>query len=303
MKKLNLSQLESIEAHIFNNGRDIEKAKWNYLFNKGSKEDIVLELLKYQNGDGGFGRGLEADMLLPASTSIASTEAIFIAYNYDLNCEEAWFKKLLKYFENTIQDTSSFWEKAPKEVDDFPHAPWWTYTTDTKFTPNPCAVIASAFIKYGDNKQKRLGNKIAAKCIDFLNSNLECSDHDCYCLQELFIILKELNSNLVDDVTINSMERRILECLCIDENRWTEYVPQPLDLVSSPDSQWHRLVESFIEKNFSFWLNTLKNEGFWRPNFSWGTDSEISSRVTEIWSCHMAVKRVKIFKDFGLVEI
>lgn len=136
-----------------------------------------------------------------------------------------------------------------------------------------------------------------------MNSNLECSDHDCYCLQELFIILKELNSNLVDDVTINSMERRILECLCIDENRWTEYVPQPLDLVSSPDSQWHRLVEPFIEKNFSFWLNTLKNEGFWRPNFSWGTDSEISSRVTEIWSCHMAVKRVKIFKDFGLVEI
>jgi len=303
MEKLKVSQLKNIENHIFNSARDIEKAKWNYLFNNGSKDSIVSELIKYQNEDGGFGNGLEADMLLPSSTSIASSEAIFIAYDYELNCEESWFKNLLDYFEKTIEDTPSFWEKVPKTVENFPNAPWWTYAPDIKFTPNPCAVVSSAFIKYGNDKQRELGNKIAARCIEFLNSNEECSDHDCYCLQRLFIVLEELNSSLINDVTIRSMERRIVECLCTDENKWTEYVSQPLDLVTSLYSQWYKIVELFVEKNFSFWINTLKEEGYWQPNFSWGVDSEVARKVTEIWSCYISVKRVRIFKAFGLIEI
>lgn len=302
MEKLQKTQMESIQKHIFNNARDIEKAKWNYLFNNGSKEAIVSELVKYQNSDGGFGNGLEADILLPASSSIASTEAILIAYDCEINCEEPWFKNLLSYFEKTIQKTPSFWEKVPKEVENFPHAPWWTYAADTKFSPNPCAVIASAFIKYGNDGQKSLGYEIADRCIEFLNSNEPCDEHDCYCMQRLFIVLKESNSTLIDDIAIKSMERRMLECLCTDESKWTEYVPQPLDLVDSPESQWYKLVEPFVGKNLSFWLNTLKEDGFWSPNFSWGIDSEMARNVTKIWVCYIAVKRVKILKAFGLIK-
>jgi len=100
-----------------------------------------------------------------------------------------------------------------------------------------------------------------------------------------------------------SMERRILDCLCIDEGKWMEYVSQPLDLVTSPESQWYKLVEAFIEKNFSFWINTLKEEGFWQPNFSWGVDSEVARNVTRIWTCYIAVKRARIFKAFGLINL
>lgn len=303
MEKLQESQIKNIQKYIFRNGRAIEKAKWNYLFNNGGKEAIVSELVKYQNRDGGFGNGLEADFLLPASSSIASTEAVLTAYDYELNCEENWVKSLLNYFENTIQKTPSFWEKVPKEVNNYPHAPWWDYAADTRFTPNPCAVIASAFIKYGNDGQKALGYEIAARCIEFLNSNEPCYDHDCYCLQRLFIVLQELNSTLIDDIAIKSMERRILNCLCTDESKWMEYVAQPLDLVDSPSSQWHKLVEPFMEKNLFFWFNTLKEEGFWNPNFSWGVDSEIARNVTKIWGCYITVKRVRIFKAFGFIEI
>ncbi|MDR3597224.1 hypothetical protein [Clostridium sp.] len=302
MEELKEFQIKNIENYIFNNARDIEKAKWNYLFNNGNKKDIVSELVKYQNDDGGFGNGLEADNLLPASTSIASTEAILIAYDYDLHCDEGWFEKLLMYFEKTIRNTPSFWEKVPKEVENFPHAPWWNYAADTKFTPNPCAVVASAFIKYGNDAQRTLGNKIAARCIEFLKSEEECSDHDCYCLQRLFRVLKELNSTLIDDASIKSMERRILECLCTDEDKWMEYVSQPLDLVTSPKSDWYKLVKPFIEKNFLYWINTLKEDGYWNPNFSWGVDSEIARNVTEIWKGYITVKIARVFKAFKYIS-
>lgn len=302
MEKLTGIHMKNIEKYILSNARDIEKAKWNYLFNKGTKEAIVLELVKYQNSDGGFGKALEADILLPASSSITSTEAILIAYDYGLNCDEPWFKSLLNYFEKTIENIPSFWEKVPKEVEDFPHAPWWIYAPDTKFSPNPSAVIASAFIKYGNDEQKAIGDKIASRCIEFLNSNESCFDHDCYCMQRLLVVLQEIKSKLIDGTVEKAMERRILECLCSDENKWTEYVAQPLDLVDSVKSQWYKLVEPFVEKNFSFWINTLKEEGFWMPSFSWGVDSEVARNVTKIWTCYIAVNRAKIMKNFGCLE-
>lgn len=302
MEKLKAEQLNNIEKHILTNGRPIEKAKWNYLFNSASKEDIVFELLKYQNSDGGFGNGLEADILLPKSSSIASTEAIFIAYDYKLNCEEVWFKKLLSYFENSIQQTSSFWEKVPEDVNNYPHAPWWNYCADTEFTSNPCAVVASAFIKYGNENQKALGIKIAERCMEYLKSDEECSDHNCYCLQRLFEVLKELESDLIDIEAEEAMNRRILDCLCIDSAKWMEYVAQPLDLVKSPESLWNNLIQPYIDENFAFWKDTLKDKGYWEPNFSWGVDSEPAKEATEFWTCYIAVKRIKIFKAFGYTE-
>lgn len=294
-------KLKSIEKYIMKNGREIEKAKWNYIFNNGSKEAILIELLKYQNSDGGFGNGLESDMLMPNSSSIASTEAIFIAYEYGLNCEGEWFTKLLSYFENTIGNENiilSFWEKVPKEVDNYPHAPWWTYSKEVRFTPNPCAVVASAFLKYGNDAQKALGRKIAKRCIEFLKSDEPCYEHDCYCLQTLIKVLQELKFELIDNEVMQHMERRILGCLCTESKRWTEYVAQPFDLVNNPHSQWCKLIESYIEENIEYWIASLKEEGYWQPNFSWGVESETSRQVTVYWRCYMAVKRAKILKAF-----
>ncbi|MDP4145040.1 MAG: hypothetical protein Q8936_11250 [Bacillota bacterium] len=42
---LTQNQLKSIEKHIMKNGREIEKEKWNYIFNNGNKEAILYELL------------------------------------------------------------------------------------------------------------------------------------------------------------------------------------------------------------------------------------------------------------------
>lgn len=302
MGKLNLNQIEKIEQWIYQNARPIEAAKWNRLFNKGSKEDIVAEMLKFQNEDGGFGKGFESDILLPLSAAIPSAEAIFTAYDYELDCSADWFKRLLQYFESTIQTTPSFWECVPKELEDYPHAPWWNYQPDTKFSPNPCAVVASAFILYGSERQKKIGYEIAARCIDFLNSEDFCADHDCYCLQRLFTTLQRINAPLIDEKTVKSMERRISSCVCFDENRWMEYVAQPLDLVNTPESQWYKLVEKGIEKNLSFWINNLNEEGVWMPNFSWGVDSEVSRSATRNWIGYITVKRVKIITAFDLAH-
>lgn len=139
--------------------RPYDLAKWKYLFYDESKEKIVEEMFKYQNPDGGMGSGFEADVLYPLSAAIPTAEAIFQAYEYELDCSSDWFKTILGYFENSVQDIPKYWEDSPKETMDYPHAPWWNYTPCTVFNPNPCAVVASAFIRYGTDSKKELGYK------------------------------------------------------------------------------------------------------------------------------------------------
>lgn len=298
-------QFNRIDNFIKNNGRKIDIAKWNYLFNNAPKEHILRELLKYQNEDGGFGNGLEADILMPNSSSIASTEAILCAYNYELDCSDPWFKKLLKYFEKTASDEDkvlSFWEKVTSDVENYPHGPWWNYKVEDRFSPNPCAVVATALIKYGSESQKTLGEKIVNRSIDFINGEEICTDHDCYSLQTMVEVLKGMNLSIIDEKVEKRIEKRILDCLCTDYKKWGEYVAQPLNLVDSPKSPWYNLILPYIEENLNYWMNTLNDHGYWQPNFSWGIDSEEANRVTTYWKAYIAVNRMKILNEFGKVK-
>lgn len=285
-----------------NNARPYDRAKWDYLFNGGAKENIVTELLKYQNADGGMGSGFEADVLCPLSAAIPTAEAIFQAYDYDLDCSSEWFKTIVAYFENTVQDIPKYWEDCPKEAMDYPHAPWWNYSPCTVFTPNPCAVVASAFIRYGTDSQKELGYRIAADCFKLLLSTDFCGDHDTLNMQALVEQLLQIKSPLVTAEIMASMRRRILDNTCFDKNRYCEYYFTPLDYVSSPNSVWYDDVKHGIEQTFDFWLDTINEDGVWTPNFSWGIDSDVSRQVTENWKGYIAVKRAKILLNFDRIE-
>lgn len=283
--------------------RPFDRAKWNYVFNGGSKEDIVDEMLKYQNKDGGMGNGFEADLLCPCSAAIPTAEAIFQAYEYNLDCTAPWFKRILDYFEKSVQETPKYWEDIPVEALSYPHAPWWRYEASSVFNPNPCAVVASAFILYGTETQKQLGYKIATDCLDLLLSNNFCGDHDTLNIKVLVEKLYSIKSPMVTDEVVTSLRKRILENTCFDKNKWNEYYFNPFDYVSHPGSLWYSDVEKGIEDIIDFLLDNINTEGVWNPNFSWGVDNDISKQVMENWKGYLTVKRAKILSNFGMIEL
>ena len=302
MKKLTQIQLLGMDEWMRSNARPYDLAKWNYLFNSGSKDAIVEEMLKYQNTDGGMGSGFEADVLCPLSAAIPTAEAIFQAYEYGLDFDSEWMKRILSYFENTMQDIPKYWEDCPKEVMDYPHAPWWNYTPCTVFNPNPCAVVASAFIRYGTDSQKELGYKIAKDCLNLLLSNDFCGDHDTLNIQALVDQLVAIKSPLVADDVMVAMRRRILENTCFDVKKYSSYYFTPLDYVSSPNSIWYDTVSHGIEQTINYWLDNINEQGVWTPNFSWGVDSDISRQVTKNWTGYITAKRAKILLNLDRIE-
>jgi len=282
--------------------RPIDRAKWNYLFHNGTAEEIVKQILPYQNPDGGLGHGFEADLYSPLSAAIPTAEAIFLAYDYALDCTAPWFGAILAYFEQTVLDIPKYWEDCPKAAMDYPHAPWWNYAPCTVFTPNPCAVVASAFLRCGTAVQRTLGEQIAKDTLSFLTGTEFCGDHDtlnCIALVEQLIAL---GSPLVTDEVITSTVRRIRENTCFDPKKWHQYFFCPLDFVDSPDSLWYSAVADGIADNLRFWLDSINSDGVWTPNFSWGIESAESRASTQAWTGHLTVKRARILSHFGLID-
>ena len=302
MKILTKQHIQVIDKWMNSHARPYDLAKWNHLIHHGSKVDIVHEMLKYQNPDGGMGSGFEPDVICPKSAAIPTAEAIFQAYEYGLDCSSEWMKHILSYFEYSVQNIPKYWEDCPKEAMDYPHAPWWSYQPCTVFNPNPCGAIASAMIRYGTESQKALGYQIADDCLKLLVSEDFCGDHDTLNILALVEQLIALQSPLITDEIMEAMKRRILQNTCFDTGRYHEYVFTPLDFVTFPDSIWYNVVGHGIEATFDWWFDHMNEDGVWTPNFSWGIDSDVSRQVTTYWTGYMTVKRVKILKNFNRIE-
>ena len=71
---------EKAKQFILQNARPIDLAVYNYFFEHASNKSVMDELSKYQNEDGGFGKGLEADYWNPNSSPIATNDAIITLY-------------------------------------------------------------------------------------------------------------------------------------------------------------------------------------------------------------------------------
>ena len=62
------SIFEKAKSFIDRHARPLDLARWQYHFENGTRDAVLDALKDYQNDDGGFGHGLEADCLNPNSS-------------------------------------------------------------------------------------------------------------------------------------------------------------------------------------------------------------------------------------------
>lgn len=63
MKKLSNTLFNQINIFMNIEARSLERSIFNYYFNDLSENDILDSLVAFQNSDGGFGRGIEPELL------------------------------------------------------------------------------------------------------------------------------------------------------------------------------------------------------------------------------------------------
>lgn len=67
---------QAAKTFIASHARPVDLVVYRCFFEQGNRQQVVDEMLKFRNEDGGFGHGLKMDFWNPASSPIATNAAI-----------------------------------------------------------------------------------------------------------------------------------------------------------------------------------------------------------------------------------
>jgi hypothetical protein len=126
--------------------RPIDKALFRYHFHSGVADAVLAELACYQNPDGGFGHGLEADFRMAASSPMATSVGLQYATAVNAPLEHPIIVRAIRYLVSTYDPVENYWPATFLDVNDEPHAPWWSpkevCAPSEDDWPNPSAELA-----------------------------------------------------------------------------------------------------------------------------------------------------------------
>ncbi len=124
LKKINLkNQLKTIKGFIFQNGRLLERKLFSCFFENGNIDDVIKALAAYQNIDGGFGNGIEPDLLCPNSSAIGAETAMFVLDLLDFTDNEITERLANWIIEE--QNEEGYITHPPKNMHKYPFQEWW----------------------------------------------------------------------------------------------------------------------------------------------------------------------------------
>ncbi|MBN1259277.1 MAG: hypothetical protein JXB35_01225 [Anaerolineae bacterium] len=117
------AQLEKTKAYIFRQGRLLERQLFDSIFGNGSREACLAALAAYQNADGGFGNGIEPDLLCPGSSAIGAETALFVLEILETP-EPRIVEPLAAWIIENQQDDGTI-RHPPEDMAAYPYQPWW----------------------------------------------------------------------------------------------------------------------------------------------------------------------------------
>lgn len=306
MNKIGDNIFQNTAQSIKRYARLLESAIFQHYFFDGTENEIVNELKKYQNEDGGFGHGIESDFRLPHSSPMATSIGIRLLSEIDL-LEEAkeMIAAAIGYLETSFNSDRNGWFAVPKEVNDFPHAPWWHYNEDDGMTiidknwGNPSAEVLAYLYRYKDYVKRLDIEKLIEYAISYIESKEEFnSEYEIFCYIKLYEVLPEHLQMRLKEVISLAIEQVIV----YDTKQWYEYVPTPVDFVSSINSNRFEVSESKLNENLDFLINQLQSNG--KINPPWGEsyyEGDLKEAYNE-WIGVLSLKTLITLDGFNRIE-
>lgn len=304
MVKIFQEQIRKAEDYIKINCRPLEQTRFDYLFKNGSVDHVIEELKKFQNTDGGFGNGLEPDFLLPDSSPLVTTLA-FQFLDEITNANEEIIENAIKYLENSFEKTRKGWIAASKDINDYPHAPWWNWEKEKRQTSideswgNPSAEIIGYLWKYQKYLNQLDINKLVAYAINYWNTKTYFdSEHEVYCFIRLYKHLPPEQREKLEKTLITATKQLVT----FDPTSWTNYVPQPIHFADNPNFFLFDAVKEGIEANLDYLVTSINENGVWSPNWSWGQYEAEWEKSKIEWQGILTVRNLRILHDYDRIE-
>ena len=293
---------QKARAFIYQNARPLDCARWQYLFENGSRENVLQFLASYQNEDGGFGHGLEADCWNPNSSPVQTWAATQIIREVNLEDKNhPMIVGILRYLENTEDFDGHTWRNTVKTNDDYPHAPWWNYAVTDEVNYNPTASLIGFILRYATEEEPiyHTARRLLQEAYDWFEANYPLeSMHTVSCFVELFEDLSECAPSEIDLEEFEGLlQKQIKHILTEDTQVWsTEYVCKPSLLIHSRNSSFYEANKSLCRFECEFLTDTQQEDGTWAVTWDWGCYPEQWHIAKNWWKSDIIIKNIKYYQ-------
>lgn len=222
--------VEKAKDFIRENARDVEKAEFCCLLEGGPRGAFIDAMKAYQNPDGGFGGGLEPDFWNPASSPIATNDAMMrLFYAGALEDAGELTEGMVRFLTSgkEFDAARQRWLFAIESNRDYPHAIWWEKKPDDVPGWNPTVSLAAFLVCMGEKEPWR---GLVKEAFAELAQKGEKSGDGVKCFMLAWRLLKHYG---IEDVVDLQKERETIVgalrgAICPDTEKYgVEYVPTP----------------------------------------------------------------------------
>lgn len=301
-----MSTRENAENFIYRNARPLDFARWQYHFENGSRDAVLKALAAYQNEDGGFGHGLEADCFNPASSPMQSWAATEILREVRMTDRtNGIIQGILRYLESGAEFDRSQkqWLNTIPSNNDHPSAIWWKYDREkgSSFAYNPTACLAGFAIRYADagSKLYQLSCEIVKEAVEWFCEKVPFQEmHVTSCFIRLYEYCEEAGVQLFDrGLFFNKLKEQVDCNICTDTEKWkANYCTFPSQFISSKNSPFYAdNVETAAAECRHIKENQLQDGSYVVP-WQWCTEDREYELAVNWWKSDIIIKKLLYLK-------
>lgn len=288
--------LERARVFIYSSARLLDRLRFAYHFENGSREAVLKVLRAYQNSDGGFGNALEPDMRCPQSQPVTTEMALGIMDEMECYDEEI-MDGVIAYLKSITLPGGGL-PRATTAVNAYPHAPWWTTERDDIPSINPTGIIIGLLLRQ-KSRSDFLTEDWFQSHISFMWRSLgerKPSDYHDYLQWLQFLQNTPERERAIPFEHI--LDEWLQEPGIIEMNPAQEgYAHKVLDYAPSPGSYASRFVtDDEITHHLNYIVESQQEDGGW--SVSWPT---VSPAVEQEWRGWITIERLLALRSYGRI--
>lgn len=285
-----MTAYDKARAFILRNARPLDLAIFRYYFENGLREDVTEALAAYQNPDGGFGHGLEADNFNPDSLPMGAWKATeYICKIGGLEAEHPVIQGILRYLDSgkDFDVIHNQWLNVVPSSNDYPCAVWWKYPEEgSRFEYNPTAALAGFTVKYAEpgSALHQKGVRIVREAADWFIQDAPVERHVANCFIAMYDYCTEAGAMPFDGAALLAKLDEIVDrSVCRDISQWGAYMPRPSSFLTSRESRfYHEGLEELCRAECEYIKDTQLPDGSFPVPWSWCNEHK-EWQIAENW--------------------
>lgn len=306
-KLLSRQAYERAVQFMHEEARPLERALYTYHFERGSRTNVLAALVPYQNSDGGFGHGLEPDLRTSASSVIATVTALDILRRIHADEDTPGLPAALAYLMGAYDVETERWPIVPPEVEDAPHAPWWTYADSEEnfrgFWANPRASVIAYLQQFYRLAPSPFTEGARQTLVDdLMRYSQRMEMHDLLCFIELLETESLPRENY--ESILDKLRRALPHSMVMDPQEWGGYGLRPIQAVYHPASPLAEAIDpELLALNLDYEIELQEPDGSWAPNWSWDfIDAAAWAAAEREWRGILTLRTLKTLRGFDRIE-